>query len=200
MENQMWDQQTDDKIFMLREEGLTFSQIAALLNRTKNAVIGRYGRQKKLRSSPEIQAKPYKSFALTQSEVNRIFELRKTGLGTTAIAKEIGRSSRIVLKYIMRQANEFSARDKVVNLVPSKEYKSPKRETYQSFAASGGVTLMELTPHTCRWPVGDPRHDDFRFCGDYAEPGKVYCCQHHALAYYRTTPISNSRIKEMQRV
>lgn len=200
MEETSWNRETDNKLFALRLEGLTFSQIAAVLGKTKNAVIGRYGRQKNLRdaNSPDLQR--FGAPPISEEEVARIFALRKHGLGTLAIAKEIGRSSRTVTKYIMRQASEFSAPDKVVNLVPSKEYKSPKQEAYQSFAASGGVTLMELTPHTCRWPVGDPRHDDFRFCGDYAEPGRVYCCQHHALAYYRTSPISNSRIKEVQRV
>lgn len=200
MEAASWNPETDDKLFALRLEGLSFAQIAAVLGKTKNAVIGRYGRQKKLRdaNSPDL----YRVGAppLSDEEIKRIFELRKQGLGTPAIAVQLGRSQNCILKKIKAMNGKMAARDITLTIAPSKEYKSPKREAYQSFAASGGVTLMDLTPRTCRWPVGDPRHDDFRFCGDYAEPGKVYCCQHHALAYYRTLPISNSKTKEMQRV
>lgn len=200
MEETSWNRETDNKLFALRLEGLSFSQIAAILGKTKNAVIGRYGRQKNLRdaNSPDLQR--FGAPPLSEEEVKRIFELRKQGLGTPAIAAQLGRSQNCILKKIKAMNGKMAARDITLTIAPSKEYKSPKREAYQSFAASGGVTLMELTPHTCRWPVGDPRHDNFRFCGDYAEPGRVYCCQHYALAYYRTSPISNSRIKEMQRV
>lgn len=44
------------------------------------------------------------------------------------------------------------------------------------------ATLLELTPDTCRWPVGDPRSADFFFCG--AKPsGGVYCGYHDRIAY-----------------
>ena len=32
-------------------------------------------------------------------------------------------------------------------------------------------TLLELTEDTCHWPVGDPGHADFFFCGGHAEDG-----------------------------
>lgn len=199
-EKDKWTIEDDDQLFLLRDQGLPFSKIAAIMNRSKNALIGRYGRQRQIRDKDSVAADPVNGAPLTQVEIDRILELRKTGMVTPAIAKEVGRSQQTVWKYIKRFTAATEVRNKVVNLAPSKEYKSSKREAYQSFAASGGVTLMELTTRTCRWPVGDPRRDDFRFCGDYAEPGRVYCCQHHALAYYRATPISNSRIREMQRV
>jgi hypothetical protein len=30
----------------------------------------------------------------------------------------------------------------------------------------------------CRWPVGDTRAPDFRFCGAEPVPGRVYCGPH----------------------
>ena len=43
--------------------------------------------------------------------------------------------------------------------------------------------LLELTAGTCRWPVGDPSHPDFFFCGAEAPRGELYCAAHRARAY-----------------
>ncbi|WP_284694400.1 GcrA family cell cycle regulator [Rhodoplanes serenus] len=43
--------------------------------------------------------------------------------------------------------------------------------------------LLELRAHSCRWPLGDPRHADFRFCGASRADGSVYCACHARLAY-----------------
>lgn len=44
------------------------------------------------------------------------------------------------------------------------------------------VTLLDLTPRSCRWPLGDPRDEDFHFCGEQAPIGGVYCDFHKALS------------------
>ena len=43
-------------------------------------------------------------------------------------------------------------------------------------------------PAGCRWPFGDPREADFRFCGEPVELGKSYCPTHQKLAYVKYTP------------
>lgn len=47
------------------------------------------------------------------------------------------------------------------------------------------VTLLELEQHHCRWPNGDPRRSDFRFCGCPRVSMKSktpYCAKHTLLA------------------
>ena len=46
------------------------------------------------------------------------------------------------------------------------------------------VTLMELKEAMCRWPLGDPAQQDFRFCG-IKSPGALgpYCGYHASVAY-----------------
>jgi GcrA cell cycle regulator len=44
----------------------------------------------------------------------------------------------------------------------------------------GVKTLMELDNVACRWPVGDPRHAGFHFCGRERSEGLSYCDYHHA--------------------
>jgi hypothetical protein len=35
----------------------------------------------------------------------------------------------------------------------------------------------------CRWPIGDPKRKDFRFCEAPALFGKSYCAEHAQIAY-----------------
>lgn len=45
-------------------------------------------------------------------------------------------------------------------------------------------TLVELKRRSCRWPIGDPREDSFRFCGAHkASPKEAYCDYHSSVAY-----------------
>lgn len=46
-------------------------------------------------------------------------------------------------------------------------------------------TIMTLTDSCCRWPIGDPKHKDFHFCGKRKLPGQSYCVEHFGLAYQR---------------
>ena len=53
-------------------------------------------------------------------------------------------------------------------------------------------TLLELTEATCRWPIGDPKHEDFRFCGKPVAASKPYCGDHCAVAYVGSGKSSRS--------
>ena len=44
-------------------------------------------------------------------------------------------------------------------------------------------TVNDLTSSSCRWPIGDPKDEDFHFCGKEALPDKPYCAEHAAIAY-----------------
>jgi GcrA cell cycle regulator len=47
----------------------------------------------------------------------------------------------------------------------------------------GTITVVELTPQSCRWPTGNPRDlKTFRYCGENASCGP-YCERHARLAY-----------------
>jgi len=53
-------------------------------------------------------------------------------------------------------------------------------------APPGGVRLGDLQGRSCRWPLGDPRRADFRFCGARnAAPGQPYCAAHAQVAWDR---------------
>jgi hypothetical protein len=49
----------------------------------------------------------------------------------------------------------------------------------------GGITVVDLTASSCRWPSGNPRDlATFRYCGETAHGGP-YCERHAGLAYLR---------------
>ena len=47
-------------------------------------------------------------------------------------------------------------------------------------------SLLELTQMTCRWPVGDPCHPGFFFCGAAPAQGAPYCRLHGTRAHRPT--------------
>jgi GcrA cell cycle regulator len=45
------------------------------------------------------------------------------------------------------------------------------------------ASVLHLTEHTCKWPIGDPGTTEFHFCGARAKSGSPYCTTHAAQAY-----------------
>jgi GcrA cell cycle regulator len=55
---------------------------------------------------------------------------------------------------------------------------------------SDRVTLFDLGPGVCRYPIGDPLSPGFTFCGAACDPVRSYCGYHHAVSY---TPIQKQK-------
>src|ERR1700722_19184404 len=52
-----------------------------------------------------------------------------------------------------------------------------------SLKRSEGIAVTKAGERHCRWPIGDPRSPDFRFCGCSAYEGLPYCIDHARMAY-----------------
>ncbi|MDD5587101.1 MAG: GcrA family cell cycle regulator [Alphaproteobacteria bacterium] len=46
-----------------------------------------------------------------------------------------------------------------------------------------GIAVTKAGERHCRWPIGDPRSPDFRFCGCNCHEGLPYCVDHARVAY-----------------
>ena len=55
------------------------------------------------------------------------------------------------------------------------------------------LTLDKLTERTCKWPIGDPGHADFHFCGCDSLDGVPYCEYHAGIAYQAPDPRRRAR-------
>ena len=45
------------------------------------------------------------------------------------------------------------------------------------------IGTEDLTEKMCRWPIGHPGDDNFRFCGEPSIPTRPYCGEHCVQAY-----------------
>jgi GcrA cell cycle regulator len=43
--------------------------------------------------------------------------------------------------------------------------------------------VFQLKKQDCRWPVGDTKHRDFKFCCQPKTPDSPYCVEHKAMAW-----------------
>ena len=60
------------------------------------------------------------------------------------------------------------------------------------------VSLMDLKLNSCRWPIGDPKDEDFHFCGADTVTGKPYCSEHCKIAYtsLKELTLQNAKAKK----
>ena len=75
-----------------------------------------------------------------------------------------------------KQAKQNPSLPAVVRSVP------PKRIIPLVAPAAQKLTVLQLTDKTCRWPIGDPSHKDFHFCGHGPRSGSPYCEFHATQA------------------
>jgi GcrA cell cycle regulator len=134
---------------------------------------------------------------------DRVATLKKLwGEGKTAaeIAKELGdvtRNAVIGKAHRLKLSNRVSPIQSNKKAVP-KPANISKPEPLEKKAAprppaapvkilGEKLSLIDLKPNQCRWSEGDPREDDFSFCGDQIMPGLPYCAEHAKVAYQAAT-------------
>lgn len=62
-------------------------------------------------------------------------------------------------------------------------------------AVAGGASLLDLKERMCKWPIGDPKSSNFRFCGQKSSDGLPYC-EHHAMQAYHAPSRRRSKLNE----
>jgi GcrA cell cycle regulator len=57
------------------------------------------------------------------------------------------------------------------------------------------IPMDALTKNSCTWSFGDPKDEDFNYCGLQVER-RSFCAQHAALAYRHTAPQPHAQDKK----
>lgn len=128
---------------------------------TRNAVIGKINRL-------GLQGQGQLATQLTKSKKRKRITPRAPIVVTTPAVEE-------VLQELVSEAQEFFP------------------EQYEEdigLPISGRVTISDLAPGVCKYPIGDPLAADFTFCGDVCDVARPYCELHHRVAY---TPITKQK-------
>jgi GcrA cell cycle regulator len=119
-----------------------------------------------------------------EEKINRLKKLWSEGLTTGEIGKRLSVSKNAVVGKAHRLG--LKGRPSPIKR-PARPTESKKQPEVKVF------TLTDLSSQTCRWPIGDPKHEDFRFCGKPVYTGKPYCAEHCATAYVGSNKSSAPR-------
>lgn len=153
---------TEQKIQMLKEmwgHGFSASEIAKRLGGlTRNAVIGKAHRLK-------LSSRP--------SPIRREDESGRLPLPPESVASIVRSTKR---RAMLRPLPPVALPSTVK---PSKD----TAQAIDTLKRSEGIAVTKAGDRHCRWPVGDPRSPDFRFCGCTAYEGLPYCIDHARMAY-----------------
>lgn len=157
MVESLWNKELEQKLEEYWMDGLTTSEIGAKLGFTKNAVIGKVHRLGLPKRESCIK-KSHKSAGVSEAENNKVAIEHKQ--------RDRGDRRRSIVKN---------------RIVADKSIKPACQCIHEN--AHEGVGLFELEYNMCHWPVGDPKSEDFHFCGHHTKEGEIYCDFHKALAY-----------------
>jgi len=118
----------------------------------------------------------------TDDRIAKLKKLWAEGLTTGEIGKRLGVSKNAVVG----KAHRLGLKSRPSPIRRPTKKAAPKKEVSKVF------TLADLTNQTCRWPHGDPKEDDFHFCGKPVVQGKPYCSDHCEYAYVGSNRGSSS--------
>lgn len=131
----------------------------------------------------------------TDERVALLKEMWGEGKTAAEIAKELGgvtRNAVIGKAHRLKLSNRLSPIQQNNKKPAAKEAeeKQPARKVANDRAIEidiRGVALGDLKDKMCRWPIGDPKDPEFRFCGCQSMAGLPYCGEHAKIAYQAAT-------------
>ncbi len=81
----------------------------------------------------------------------------------------------------------------------ARELELPVAPRIEEYIPGKGVKLVDLKERMCRWPIGDPKDENFRFCGCEAHPELPYC-DHHAKVAFQINTRGKLKVDELARI
>lgn len=171
-----WDAERESKLRQMHAEGLSAGRISKIFGDcSRNAIIGK----------------------LHRLGLRRIFSASASSTATRHAVSAIGfKPSRVAerpkRRRLARLDAEFKAPkvfERPAAVIPQfKPVPLPPRQPESSdIPPPLRVDLLDLRPHMCRWPIGDPRDEDFHFCGRQKSRRYPYC-DHHARVAFQPLP------------
>ena len=115
----------------------------------------------------------------TEERVEQLRQLWSDGLSAKKIAKQLGGITR---NAVIGKARRLKLSNRAAVRVVKRNSR-PIRPT--PVYDPRHVRLPDLMSNMCKWPIGDPRHSDFHFCGGDTQVGASYCDHHCTIAYYQ---------------
>lgn len=137
----------------------------------------------------------------TKELTQRAVDLFQTGRTHSEIADCLGMSKNSVSRYLQRigLVTDRSASQRAVAQLranrqtqdnPKPVRRIESKDADLALPESRRIKLIDMPMFgACRWPLGDPRNEDFCFCGaDTGSPKLTYCPSHRELSTRAPSP------------
>lgn len=171
-----WTDQMVEDLKVMWKQGLTTAEIGKRLGVSKNSIVGKVHRL-------GLSGRPS---PIKKKEV-------PTEKATSTVSKEkttktvnVSKTPEVTVAKVEPKTEVVIEEKKAVT--KDKEIEKPVALECQksNFERNGkAVSLTELDNHTCRWPIGDPKDENFHFCGKKVRIGQTYCDEHSLVAYVK---------------
>ena len=122
----------------------------------------------------------------TDDRLKRLETLWKKGLSNSEIGKELGVSRSSVSGKVSRlgwKKNGADGAGTVGGNAPARRAKPIQEMDAGELPLKLALRTIDWSHSKCSWPDGDPKENDFSFCGEEVVPGKPYCNRHCFDAY-----------------
>lgn len=159
-----WTEQQIETLKKMWGNGYSANDIAKNLGGgvTRNAVIGKAHRLKLSAGAASARGTvepPSKTKGVVMAQINKVSTKRRPMLRTMPIV----------------QSADVPVRATVL--------REPMLRPIEMAKRSEGIPVTKAGERHCRWPIGDPRSPDFRFCGCDTQESLPYCTHHARIAY-----------------
>ena len=158
-----WTDKMVEDLKNLWQTGLTTSEIAKKLGVSKNSIVGKVHRL-------SLSGRP--------SPIKKKEETQKIKVKTP---KKNKLSQEKEEKFSVQQEDLLFDTENEIKIDVVSEVIVP----VENGSSEENVRLTDLDNHTCRWPIGDPRDENFHFCGKKVRTGQTYCEEHSSIAYVK---------------
>lgn len=166
-----WTEQMVEDLKKMWDEGLTTGEIGKRLNVSKNSIVGKVHRL-------QLPARPSPIKKKDSGEDTAEIPAAKTAKAEPA-PKEKEHKTVASAPKPAAEPDPEALRERIETIRNSVHVEHPK--------GKHKTMLTDLDNHTCRWPIGDPKDENFHFCGRKIKIGQTYCEEHAAVAYVKAT-------------
>ena len=188
-----------EELKRLWDEGVTTGEIGRRLNISKNSIVGKVhrlglsGRPSPIKKKGEPKNEsPTNNSTKEKTPKKEAVKVDKKETNETPVIKETDPKPekkvstpkveiKTEKKAVIEQAPIVSDEEDI-KLAKSMSIQTTNNNIHKEF-----LSLTDLDNHTCRWPIGDPKDENFHFCGKKVRLGQTYCEEHSAIAYVKPT-------------
>lgn len=181
-----WTDEMVESLKQMWEEGLSTGEIGKRLGVSKNSIVGKVHRLQLIarpspikkkddsEQAPSEKAKPKAKptpKAQPQPEKETKVSAPKQPVSKPEVKEQQVSETKAQPKKAVKEADSYMNVSIPVTHTPKKP--------------GDKITVTDLDNHTCRWPIGDPKDENFHFCGAQVKIGQTYCEEHAAIAYVK---------------